>query len=163
MTQAFRRSAPALAAALAIAAACSGSSKGISPPLDELLEGGAPVRLGGSFAQLDPYLSADVSDEGSSLPWVELDEGDFHYSYRPAGGLQLGPIQPFASLGHVCVRGANQDTAWAPDLAARVRARLGGAWVPLPERNGVSGWRRNDGVTVHEVAGQVCVGAGRDE
>jgi len=151
---------PALMLAALLLAGCT-SSTPIEPPASELLEGGAPVRIGGAFSQLERFQSRVTSDDGSSLLSVEIREGAFQYSYWPFGGIELGAAQPFAYLGMACVGQETPDTTWAPALADRMRVKLGGRWRKGPPPHHGVAWIREDDVRVRYSLGldfsDVCV------
>lgn len=65
--------------------------------LDQLLGGGVPVCLGGSFDQLEAYRDRAEPDTISSLAGFGVREGGALYGYDPGGGLDLIILRPLAT------------------------------------------------------------------
>jgi hypothetical protein len=109
--------------------------------LDDLLGGGIPICLGGSWSQVGEYAEQGEFD---SLGWFSINAGGRYYLYTPGGGLDLVIARPFAKIGRACVSLGSQPGS-AAHLRRRAMARLGGEWRQIAAPQGMTEWLSSEG------------------
>jgi hypothetical protein len=129
---------------LSVAGGCDKQGCASSSRLDQLLGGGAPLCLGGSWSQVNDHLSKGKLD---SMGWFGIDEGRRSYKYIPGGGIDLIVFRPGGVVAQGCVSEPSSEAA-SDSLAQSIMEQMGTNWRRSSAPQAVTRWVSTEGFLV---------------